>query len=187
MTTPPDPKPPTFTDAVERYQARIYGFLARMCRSREDAKDALQDTFLSAFRAFDGFRGESSLSTWLYRIASNACLKARRRGKFEPERELSLEEFMPSREPGGPAQIVDWSSSPERALLEGELQQALERALAELPGPYRIVVVLRDHEGLSAEEVGEVLGLSVAAVKSRLHRGRLFLRQRLAEHAKDRP
>jgi RNA polymerase sigma-70 factor, ECF subfamily len=188
MNPPPDTAPDRdsaagFRDTVEQYQARMYGFLSRMCRSREDARDALQDTFLSAFRAFENFRGESAVSTWLYRIATNACLKIRRRGKYEPERELSLDEFMPSREAGGPVEIADGAASPERVLLDKELQQALERAIAELPGPYRIVLVLRDVEGLPAEEVAQVLGLSVAAVKSRLHRARLFLRQRLAEHA----
>jgi RNA polymerase sigma-70 factor, ECF subfamily len=189
MSSPPTPPPGSdrpvgFRDAVEQYQARIYGFLSRMCRSREDAKDALQDTFLSAFRAFESFRGESSMSTWLYRIATNACLKIRRRGKYEPERELSLDEFMPSRESREPVQIADGSASPERVLLDKELQQAVESAIAELPGPYRIVLVLRDIEGLPAEEVAQVLGLSVPAVKSRLHRARLFLRQRLEEHAR---
>ncbi len=181
-----DAPPPAFEEVVERYQTRIYGFLSRMCRSREDAKDALQDTLLSAFRAFGDFRGEAAVTTWLFRIAANACLKFRRKGKFEPAHELSLDEFIPSAPPAGRPQVADWSASPERALLDGELQRALEAGIADLPPAYRVVLVLRDIEGLTAEEVGEVIGLSVPAVKSRLHRARLFLRQRLADQVEGR-
>lgn len=182
MTTGGDARADEFLGLVEHYQGRIFGFLSRMCRSREDARDALQDTFLAAFRGFRDFRGEAKPSTWLYRIAANACHKMRRRGKFEPERELSLEEFMPLGSEGQARDVIDWSASPEAAFVQGELHEKLEAAIAELPEPYRVVLVLRDVEGLAAEEVAEVLGLSVAAVKSRLHRARLYVRQRLDVH-----
>lgn len=175
-----------FLALVEQYQERIYSFASRMCRNIEDAQDVLQETFLAAFRALKDFRGEGKLSTWLFRIASNACLKMRRKGKFEPERELSLEEFLPSAEGARKPEIPDWSRNPEALLLREELQKTLEEGIVQLPDPYRIVLVLRDLEGFSAEEVAEILGLSVPAVKSRLYRARLFLRQRLSEHVHGR-
>jgi RNA polymerase sigma-70 factor, ECF subfamily len=113
-----------FAALVEAYERRLYGFASRMCRNAEDARDVLQDTFLSAFRALDQFRGESKLSTWLFRIAANACRKMRRRGKFEPERELSLEAFMPGAHAGrvvaphGRRTVAHrWGHSPRRQWL----------------------------------------------------------------------
>ncbi len=169
-----------FFALVERYQDRLYSFASRICRNGEDAKDALQETFLAAFRAWDDYRGEGTPLAWLYKIATNACLKMRRKGKFEPDRELSLEEFMPSDDSPHPLEIPDWSGNPEAAFLRKELEQAIEEGIALLPKPYQVVLVLRDVEGFSTEEVGEILGLSVPAVKSRLHRARLFLRKHLS-------
>ncbi|MDR7455481.1 MAG: sigma-70 family RNA polymerase sigma factor [Armatimonadota bacterium] len=172
--------PRAFLALVERYQERLYNFAARMCRHREDAKDVLQDTLLSAARALKDFRGEGKLSTWLFRIAANACRKMRRRGAFEPERELSLEEFMPGTGPEGQLEIVDWQDAPDAALERARLREELEAAIAGLPLLYREVLLLRDVEGLSTEATAEALGLTEAAVKTRLHRARLFVRQRLA-------
>lgn len=174
-----------FPALVARYEGRIYSFAARMCRSAEDARDVLQETFLAAFRALDRFRGEGRLTTWLFRIAANACLKMRRRPRFEAQEELPLEAFLPGS--GEPAGIGPGADDPERRLLTAELREALERGIAELPEPYRVVLVLRDVEGFPAEEVARILDLSVPAVKSRLHRARLFLRRYLAEHAPGRP
>jgi RNA polymerase sigma-70 factor (ECF subfamily) len=171
-----------FPDLVAAYEHRIHRFASRMCRNAEDARDVLQDTFLAAFRAIGDFRGEAKFSTWLFRIAGNACRKMRRRGKFEPERELSLDEFMPGPAALAASATADPAPDPEVAVMTAELRQALEAGIAELPRPYRIVLVLRDVEGFSAEEVAEILELSVPAVKSRLHRARLSLRQQLAEH-----
>lgn len=175
--------PRAFAALVEAYEGRLYGFASRMCRDAEDARDVLQDTFLSAFRALDQFRGESKLSTWLFRIAANACRKMRRRGKFEPERELSLEAFMPGAHEHAPSAPGAPGPDPEALVLTAEVRDALEDGIAALPGPARMVLVLRDVEGFSAEDVAKIVGLSVPAVKSRLHRARLFLRQRLEEHA----
>ncbi len=180
-----DPKR-AFYGLVERYEARIWSFAARMCRSTEDAKDVVQETFLAAFRAIRDFRGEAKLGTWLFRIAANACLKQRRRGKYEPERELSLDEFMPAGPGGSKPEIPDWSQSPQAAFHNQELREVLEEGIARLPEPYRVVLALRDVEGFSAEETGEILALSVAAVKTRLHRARLFLRQWLSRHLEAR-
>ena len=170
---------------VRAHQDRVYGFAVRMCRNVEDAKDILQETFLGVIRSIREFREESKFSTWLYRIASNACLKKRRRGVHDPtpEKELSLDELMPRPDSEGrKPEIADWSDNAERALLRGELSARMEAAIDKLPKDYRIVLVLRDVEGLSAEETAQAVGLSVPAVKSRLHRARVFVRRELAEY-----
>lgn len=173
---------------IRSHQGRVYSFAMRMCRNVEDAKDILQETFLGMLHSIREFRGESKFTTWLYRIASNACLKKRRRGVFEPkpQQELSLDELMPRPGPDGrKPEIADWSEDAERALLRGELTEQMEAAIDRLPRDYKIVLVLRDVEGFSAEETAEMLKLSVPAVKSRLHRARLFVRRELADYFQD--
>ncbi len=172
-------------EIFERHADRIHGFAYRMCRHLEDAQDVVQETFLAALKSLKDFRGKARLTTYLYKIASSACLKKRRKGKHEPKQELSLEEFIPApNEVDGQLPIADWSRSPMDAMEQKERQQVLDQAIAALPKEYKIVLVLRDMEGLSAEETGRVLGTSVAAVKSRLHRARLFVRERLSEYYK---
>ncbi|MBI4714350.1 MAG: RNA polymerase sigma factor, partial [Nitrospirae bacterium] len=167
----------------EHHAGTIYNFGYRMCRHPEDAQDVLQETFLAAFKGLKNFRETARLTTWLYKIASSACLKKRRKGKYAPARELSIEEFLPlSREGEGPPQIADWSRHPLTKLERKELQRLLAAAVAGLPEDYRVVLVLRDMEGLSAREVARILGISAAAVKSRLHRARLFVRERLSAY-----
>lgn len=180
--------PAAVEELVRSYQGRVYSFAMRMCRNVEDAKDILQETFLGMLRSIKEFRGESRFSTWLYRIASNACLKKRRRGVFEPEpeQELSLDQLMPRPGPDGKKpEIPDWSEDAERALLRGELSEKMEAAIDRLPRESKIVLVLRDIEGFSAEETAEMLKLSVPAVKSRLHRARVFVRRELAGYFQD--
>jgi RNA polymerase sigma-70 factor, ECF subfamily len=183
---------PAFVDALRRghdgalstvldhYGPRIYNFAARMCRSDEDAKDVLQETFIAAVRSLKDFRGEGKLSTWLFRIAANACRKMHRRGKFEPAHHLSLDELMPSPEEREMLLSVE---TPEAVLLRTDLRDELEADLAWLPPHYRAVVVLRDVEGLSTEETAKALGVTTVTVKGRLHRARLSLRRRLAAAA----
>ena len=174
---------------VRTHQGRVYGFAMRMCRNVEDAKDILQETFLGMIRSLQEFREESKFTTWLYRIASNACLKKRRRGVHDPtpEQELSLDELMPRPDAEGRRpEIADWSEDAERALLRGELSARMEAAIDKLPREYKIVLLLRDVEGLSAEETAQALNLSVPAVKSRLHRARLFVRRELAGYFADK-
>ena len=173
---------------VRAHQGRVYSFAMRMCRNVEDAKDILQETFLGMVRSIKEFREESKFTTWLYRIASNACLKKRRRGVHDPapEQELSLDELMPRRDAEGRRpEIADWSGDAERALLQGELSERMEAAIDKLPREYKIVLVLRDVEGFSAEETAGMLKLSVPAVKSRLHRARVFVRRELAGYFQD--
>jgi RNA polymerase sigma-70 factor (ECF subfamily) len=176
-------------DLVRAYQSRVYSFAMRMCRNVEDAKDILQETFLGMVRSIRDFREESRFTTWLYRIASNACLKKRRRGVHDPapEQELSLDALMPQPDSEGRRpEIPDWSEDAEQALLRGELGKQMEAAIDKLPREYKIVLVLRDVEGFSAEETAEMLKLSVPAVKSRLHRARVFVRRELAGYFQER-
>jgi RNA polymerase sigma-70 factor, ECF subfamily len=158
----------------------IYRYANRLCGEAEAAKDLVQETFLNAYRGFKDFRGDAQISTWLYTIASRACLRMRRKKKGEPERELSLEEFVPTSEGEFRLQIPIDGLTPEEAFQNKELRQALDQAIEKLPKKYRMVLVLRDMEGLSAKEVGTVMGLNERAVKSRLHRARLFVRRELS-------
>jgi RNA polymerase sigma-70 factor (ECF subfamily) len=146
----------------------------------ESAKDLVQETFLSAYRGFNRFRGDARISTWLYTIASRACIRMRRKRKGQPERELSLDEFVPTSDGEFHLQIPVDGLTPEEALENKELREALDQAIQKLPSKYRMTLVLRDMEGLSAKEVGIVMGANERAVKSRLHRARLFVRRELS-------
>jgi RNA polymerase sigma-70 factor (ECF subfamily) len=164
---------------------RMYRFAQRLCREEEDARDLVQETFLNAYRGLPQFRGDAQFSTWLYRIAARVCLAMRRRRKGEPEYELSLEEFIPTSDGELRLQIQADGLTPEEALANKQLRRALRQAIQGLPAKYRLVLVLRDMEGLSAKEVGTVMGLNERAVKSRLHRARLFVRRELAARGVD--
>jgi RNA polymerase sigma-70 factor (ECF subfamily) len=161
---------------LERHQEQVYRFGMRMCRDPEDARDVLQDTLLAMARGVRDFRGASSLSTWLYTIARSFCIKKHRRGKFAPEVERSLD----SEVAGEAERLVASAETPDEALAGREVERALEQAIAALEPMYREVLLLRDVEGLTAPEVAEVLGVSAQAVKSRLHRARLAVRERVA-------
>lgn len=158
----------------------IYRYAHRLCGETESAKDLVQETFLNAYQGLKYFRGESKVSTWLYTIASRASIRMRRKRKGEPEHELSLEEFVPTSEGEFRLQIPIDGLSPEEALQNKELREALDQAIDKLPKKYRMPLVLRDMEGLSAKEVGTIMGVSERAVKSRLHRARLFVRRELS-------
>lgn len=169
-----------FDRLYREHVERIYRFAQRLCGQADDAKDLVQETFLNAYRGFKDFRGEAQLSTWLYAIASRACIRMRRKRSGEPDRELSLEEFIPTSEGEFRLQVPTEGLTPQEALEHKELRLALERAIQKLPKMYRLVLVLRDMEGLSAKEVGAIMGLNERAVKSRLHRARLFIRKELS-------
>lgn len=161
---------------LDRHQAQIYRFGMKMCRDPEDAKDVLQDTLIAMARGVREFRGASSISTWLYTIARSFCIKKRRRSKFAPAADHSLDTDVASEA----AQLADPARGPDEALAGKQVEHALEGAIGALEPMYREVLVLRDVEGLSAAEAAEVLGLSVQAVKSRLHRARLAVREQVA-------
>ncbi len=171
-----------FEQLVSRYEDRVYNLAYRMLASRQDAEDVLQDTFLNVIRGLDKFRGTSSFSTWLYRIATNAALtKIRKRSRREKSESEFLDDvYAVKRAARAGAVLPDWSANPATRALDDEARRQMGEAINELPKIYRAVFVLRDVEGLPAAEVAEVLGLSVPAVKSRLHRARLYLRNRLS-------
>jgi RNA polymerase sigma-70 factor (ECF subfamily) len=169
--------PAAFELFVDRYGDRLFGFSARMCGEREDARDTVQETLFQAFRSLKDLREPRALRSWLYRVASNACLMSRRKGRHEPERELSLEELMPDRAGGTNLDI------PEELFLREESRQKVRRAIRALPSHYRIVLVLRDMEQLSTREVAEALDLPESTVKMRLHRARLGVRNALERGA----
>jgi RNA polymerase sigma-70 factor (ECF subfamily) len=161
---------------LERHQPQVYRFGMKMCRDPEDAKDVLQDTLLAMARGVRDFRGASSISTWLYTIARSFCLKKRRRSKFAPAEERSLDTEA-AVEAG---RLAAAGQDPAETLAGKQVEEALEQAIAALDPTYREVLLLRDVEGLTAPEVAEIVGASVQAVKSRLHRARLSVRERVA-------
>ena len=172
--------PDAFDRFVDRYGDRIYGFGMHVCGEREDARDIAQDTLLQAFRSLKELKDAGALRTWLYRVASNACLMKRRKSKFAPARELSLEELMPAGPDAASIEIPDTSAMPDQAAERAETQRVVQEAIRELPANYRIVLILRDIEQLSTRETAEALGIAETAVKMRLHRARLRVRNRLA-------
>ncbi len=171
-----------FYELVNRYKNSLYNFGLRMCDSPSDAEDLVQDTFLNVFRYLKGFRYETKFKNWLYRVATSACLKKKRRSKFAPDKELSLDEFLPADETTVSMDPPRWASQPLDQLLDGELGNVIRDALLDLPEKYRLVVVLRDVEGFSTQETAEILNLTPTNVKVRLHRARLFLREALKNY-----
>jgi RNA polymerase sigma-70 factor (ECF subfamily) len=172
-----------FDELVRRYRDKVYRLSYKILRNEDDAAEALQDAFLSAYRGLKNFKAESTFSTWLYRITTNASLMKYRKRR---DNVVSLEQSQnPS--PGAEAvQLPDWSTQPLDELLDAETRQVMEEGKALLDEDLRTVFTLRDEEGLSNAEVAEILDLSVAAVKSRLHRARLRLRDRLRRYFADR-
>lgn len=177
-------EPLVFAQFVEENQSRVYNLALRMLNDPQEAEDVLQETFLNAYKALPEFQGRSSLSTWLYRIASNASLMRLR--KKQPDTVSVDEPLTLDAGESVPRQLVDWSNLPEDELLSGEARHMMDVAVSELPEPLRIVFVLRDLEGLSTAETGEILGLSEGAVKTRLHRARLKLREELSSYYVER-
>lgn len=161
------------TKLLERHAPAVYRFGAQMCRDPEDAKDVMQDTLLAAARGLREFRGGAALSTWLFTIARSFCIKKRRHRVGAPDKVVSLGSE-------GAQAVPATGPLPDEATESRELAQALDAALAALEPTYREVLVLRDVEGLTAPEVATVLGIGVDAVKSRLHRARVAVRDRLA-------
>lgn len=167
-----------FARLVETYYTLIYRLAIKMLNNSQDAEDILQETFLKAYRHLKDFDGRSSLSTWLYRIATNEALMFLRRQKPEA---VSIDEPLETEEgEQEPLQVVDWCCLPENELLSAEAQSYLDQAVQKLPPSLRVVFVLRDIQGLSTLETGEVLNLSETAVKTRLSRARLRLREMLS-------
>lgn len=179
--------PGAFRTLVELNSANVYNVALKLLGDEQEAEDVLQETFLNAFEAIPRFEGRSSLATWLYRIAYNAGLMRLRKRKQMTT--FSLDEMSAAEDEPGKALsllLVDWSAMPDEQLLTAEARQEMDRAIADLPEPLRAAFILRDIHGLSGAETAEVLGISVQAVKNRLHRARLQLRDRLSAYFVER-
>lgn len=173
-----------FSRLVDTYSAKIYRLATRMLNQQQDAEDVLQETFLKAYRGLKSFDGRSKISTWLFRIATNEALMVLRRK--HPEF-VSIDEPVETEEgEQEPVQIVDWCCLPETELLSVEARERLDEAVLKLPESLRVVFILRDINDLSTLETAEVLGLSETAVKTRLSRARLRLREILTVYYGER-
>jgi RNA polymerase sigma-70 factor (ECF subfamily) len=175
--------PPLTPEQVFRdYAPRVYNLARRMLGNDADAEDVTQDVLLQVVRKLDTFRGESAFPTWLHRVTVNAALAHRnKRARSENHRVLDpLEKFLDDGHHA--AHVRPWGVQPDKAAQDRETQELIEKAIAELPLIYRDVCVLADVEGLNNAEIAEMLQLSVPAVKSRLHRGRMLMRDALAPH-----
>ncbi len=164
------------TVLVKKYEQTIYNFSYKICRNREKAENIMQETFISMIRGLANFDGNSKLSTWLYRIVTNHCLmEARKNGKYEFV-EIETEDSLFNEK-----YLSDTRALPQKDYETKELRALLDAAIVKLEPKYRLVFILRDVEQQSAEETAEITGLSVAAIKSRLHRARAFLRNELVK------
>ncbi len=172
-----------FDRLVKKYEARIYNHCLKILRDKEDAEDALQETFLQVFRALGSFRGDSAFSTWLFKIATNCSLM-----KIRKRKNVNLVSIdRPIEIDGSPLQreIVDWSKNPSLIYGNTEIKKILDEIIARLPEDKRVVLILKDMEGFSNVEIAKTLGMKLAAVKSRLHRARLMAREGLNERFKN--
>jgi RNA polymerase sigma-70 factor (ECF subfamily) len=183
----PTGPPPTPEHVFQEYGPRIYNLARRMLGSDADAEDVTQDVLLQVVRKLDTFRGEAALPTWLHRVTVNAALAHRRKRSVHQKHEVStpLDGYLEHGYHTRP--VRPWSVMPEQEALDRETHQLIERAIMDLPEIYRDIYVLADVEGLPNAEIGEMLGLSVPAVKSRLHRARLLMREALAPHFEEVP
>jgi RNA polymerase sigma-70 factor, ECF subfamily len=173
-----------FEALVRRYDRNVFRIAQHITQNREDAEDVVQDAFLKAYQNLGQFQGQSKFYTWLVRIAVNESLmrlRKRRTGKM-----VSIDEDIETEEGTVPRDLADWAPDPEQNYTQAELAEILRKTIQGLPPGFRVVFVLRDVDGLSTEETAESLGLSVPAVKSRLLRARLQLRERLARYFKMR-
>ena len=171
--------------ALALLQNTVFAFSMRICGQREDAEDTMQEVLIKSVPHLPKFDSPKALVVWLYKVAKNRCLMSRRRSKFAPKQDLSLEELMPDRkelEHMG----TDGSINPEAFAIRSEEAGRLREAIQKLPPRYRIVLVLRDMEGLTDEEVAEITGLRSGTVRVRLHRARLFVRKELMKGLKPR-
>jgi RNA polymerase sigma-70 factor, ECF subfamily len=173
-----------FSQLVNRYDRNVFRIAQHITHNEEDAQDVVQDAFLKAYQNLEQFQENSKFYTWLVRIAVNeALMKLRKRRN---DRTVSLDEDVETEEGSMPREVADWSPNPEQLYGQSELGDILKKTIQGLPPGFRTVFVLRDVEGLSTEETAEMLGLSVPAVKSRLLRARLQLRERLNRYFKSK-
>lgn len=173
----------SFEELMKRYETKVHNLAMRLTKNQEDAEEVLQDVFITVYRKVSGFEGKSKFSSWLYRITVNAAFMKLRKRK--QDHSVSLEDMLPQLQNQAIAQPTAFGARADYRAFNGEIREALEGAITKLPDEYRAVFILRDVDGLSNKEVGRILGLSIPAVKSRLHRSRLMLRKRLARFHED--
>ncbi len=178
-----DPEAPE--QLVETFGDRVYRLALRITGSNEDAEEAAQDALWTAARKISTFKGESAFGSWLYRIAANAAYQKLRARKAK-SREIAMDDVVPTLDDDGRhfEPMADWSDRVDEQALQGELRRVLSDAIDGLPDDYRTALVLHDVEGLSNPDIAETLGISLPAVKSRVHRSRLFVRKQLADYMK---
>lgn len=173
----------SFEQLISRYETKVHNLAMRLTRNTEDAEEVLQDVFVTVYRKIDGFEGKAKFSSWLYRITVNAAFMKLRKRK--QDQSVSLDDMLPHLQNKAITQQDAFGARSDSLALNNEIREALETAIGKLPDDYRAVFILRDIDGLSNKEVGEILGLSIPAVKSRLHRSRLMLRRRLRRFYED--
>lgn len=172
-----------FEEIVARYETRVMNMALRLTRSQEDAEEVLQDVFITIYRKIDGFRGQSAFSSWLYRVVANtAFMKLRKR---KQNQSVPMEDLAPAIKQHCMERDALNGNSSHNVAVSHELQDVLQCAVNKLPEQYRAVFILRDVDGLSNQETGEILNLSIPAVKSRLHRSRIMLRKKLKRYYED--
>jgi RNA polymerase sigma-70 factor (ECF subfamily) len=178
-----DPEAPELL--VETYGDRVYRLALRITGSNEDAEEVAQDALWTAARKISTFKGEAAFGSWLYRIAANAAYQKLRARKAKAH-EIAMDDVLPAFDEAGRhfEPMADWSERVDEQALQGELRRVLGAAIDELPADYRTALVMHDVEGLSNPDIAEALGISLPAVKSRVHRSRLFVRKQLAEYMK---
>jgi RNA polymerase sigma-70 factor, ECF subfamily len=178
-----DPEAPELL--VETYGDRVYRLALRITGSNEDAEEVAQDALWTAARKISTFKGEAAFGSWLYRIAANAAYQKLRARKAKAP-EIAMDDVLPAFDDAGRhfEPMADWSERVDEQALQGELRRVLGAAIDELPPDYRTALVMHDVEGLSNPDIAEALGISLPAVKSRVHRSRLFVRKQLAEYMK---
>ena len=172
------------SDLASAYGSKVHQLAFRYLQNHEDAEEVTQDVLLKVYQRIDAFRGDAALSSWIYRITFNTAMSRLRSARAA--RQASVEAFEHEDTDGRATprpEVIDWSPLADEEILRGELRAALVRALRELPPLYRAPVILRDIEGLSTEEASAVLRVKDQTLKSRLHRGRLILRERLSDFA----
>jgi len=170
---------------VERYGDRVYRLAMRITGLKEDAEEAAQDALWTVARKVQMFKGESAFGSWIYRITANAAYQ-KLRTRRQKSAEIALEDVLPALDGEGRhfEPMDDWSNRVDEQALQGELRDVLQKAIDGLPADYRTALVLHDVEGLSNPDIAEALNISLPAVKSRVHRSRLFVRKQLADYLK---
>ena len=172
-----------FEEIVSRYESKVYNMAMRFTRNNEDAEEVLQDVFSTIYQKVDGFQGKSAFSSWLYRIVVNAAfMKLRKRKQHNT---ISLEDLAPAVRQHCVDKEALFNARSDNFTSTREVREVLSSAISRLPEQYRAVFILRDIDGMSNQEVGEILTLSIPAVKSRLHRSRLMLRKKLQRYYQD--